>query len=225
MSGEPRHGSYGASSHYDDRYYAWQSEGLAVQTWFRLKHLRHMVKPTDTVVDFGCAAGAVLGALPARRKIGVELNDLPREAAARDFGIETYRWIKDVPDGVADVVISSHTLEHLEAPIEALKQLRPKLKSDGKIVLVLPIDDWRSQRRWERGDINQHLYTWTPMLLGNCLTEAGFEPVDLKVARRTLMRGADRLARMPSPIFDVVSAVFSIARHRQELIAIATPRP
>ena len=54
-----------------------------------------------------------------------------------------------MPDAVADVIVSNHALEHIEAPIDALRQLRPKVKPDGKLVLVLPIDDWRSQRRWD----------------------------------------------------------------------------
>jgi SAM-dependent methyltransferase len=116
------------------------------------------VRPTDTVLDFGCAGGGMLGGLPGARKIGVEISDVERTAAMRDHGVEAYKTLAEVPDGIVDVVVSNHTLEHLAGLYDALCQLKPKLKPDGLLVLVLPIDDWRAQRTWDSNDINRHLY-------------------------------------------------------------------
>lgn len=215
--------SYGASDHYDERYLAWQSVNLEAKVLFKVKKFLPYIKPTDTVLDFGCAHGALLDAIPAARKLGVEVNDAARAQAAEKPGIETYKSLADVDDSIADVVISSHTLEHIAAPYDALCQLRPKLKPGGRLVLVLPIDDWRAQRNYDPKDMNRHLYTWTPMNIGHLLDEAGFDVQEVTVLRRTMMGGFDKVAKLPEPIAEGICALYSVLRHRQELLAVATP--
>lgn len=215
--------SYGASAHYDQRYFDWQNSEIGIKTQFKVRIFAPHIKRSDTVVDFGCAGGGMLAGLECARRIGIEINDVARAAAERDHGIETYASVADVPDEVADVVVSNHALEHIEAPIEALRQLRPKVKPDGKLVLLLPIDDWRSQKQWDPNDINRHLYTWTPLLLGNALDEAGYRPEQMRIVHRTLMRGFPRFAKLPRPVFEGLQVVYSRLRHRQELLAVARP--
>jgi SAM-dependent methyltransferase len=215
--------TYGASGHYDARYFAWQNANIGLKTTIKVARFAPYIKPTDTVLDFGCAGGSMLAALPGTRKIGVELNDIARTSAEKEHKLETYKNLAEVPDAVADVVVSNHTLEHLAGPYEALVQLAPKLKPDGLLVLVLPIDDWRAQYRWRPGDINRHLYTWTPLNLGNLLEEAGYAPEEVRVIHRTLMRGFEKLAKLPRPAFEAASWCYSHVRHRQELLATARP--
>lgn len=216
--------AYGASDHYNANYFAWQNAHIDVKVKVKVKRFASHIKPTHTVLDFGCAGGGLLSALNCTRRIGVELNDVARASAVRDHGIEAYKWVADVPDAVADVIISNHALEHIEAPMEALRQLRPKIKPGGKLVLCLPIDDWRAQKQWDSSDINHHLYTWTPLLLGNTLSDAGYDPGQMKIVRHTLMRGFDKFAKLPEPLFDAVCTLYSYVRHRQDLVAVATPR-
>src|SRR5690242_1765156 len=83
--------SYGASGHYDARYFAWQNANIDIKTRFKVKRFVRHVRPTDTVIDFGCAGGALVAALPGARRIGVEINDVARESAVREYGIEAYR--------------------------------------------------------------------------------------------------------------------------------------
>ena len=216
--------TYGASVHYDADYFAWQNSNIDLKTKIKVKRFSPYIEPTDTVLDFGCAGGAMIAALPGARKIGVELNDVARASAVKNFGVEAYRNLSDVPDGVADVIVSNHTLEHIAAPYDALRQLLPKLKPSGRLVLVLPIDDWRVLRRYDPKDINRHLYTWTPMNIGHLLDEAGYRPEEIRIIHRTLMRGFDRLAKLPEPVFEAVSWFYSHARHRQELLVTARPQ-
>jgi SAM-dependent methyltransferase len=215
--------SYGASEHYDAEYFAWQNKHIDVKSRIKIKRFAPYIRPTDTVLDFGCAGGGMLGSLPGARKIGVEISDVARAAAVRDHGVEAYKSLAEVPDGIVDVVVSNHTLEHLAGPYDALCQLKPKLKPDGLLVLVLPIDDWRAQRRWDAKDINRHLYTWTPLNLGNLLDEAGYRPQEMRIIHRTLMRGFDKFAKAPGPVFEGISWFYSHVRHRQELLATARP--
>ncbi len=213
--------SYGMSAHYDARFFAWQSAHADVRNRLKVALLERYVRRTDAVLDFGCAGGGVLGLLHCRRKIGVEINDVAREAAIRAYGIEAYRSLAEVPEGVADLVISSHTLEHLAGPYQALCELRAKLKPDGRLVLLLPLDDWRAERWWDPDDIRRHLYAWTPRSLGNLLDEAGFRPERLRIVRRALPRGMERYAGLPEPLFDALRWLLSRLRHRQDLLATA----
>lgn len=219
MSGAP---SYGASEHYDAKYFAWQNADADIKTRIKVGKFAPFIRATDTVLDFGSAGGAMLAALPGGRKIGVELNDVARASSER-LGLETYKTLDQVPDGTADVVTSSHTLEHLAAPFDALVQIRPKIKPGGRLVLVLPIDDWRAQRQYDPDDINRHLYTWTPLNIGHLLDESGYRPEHIRVIHRTVMRRLDRFARLPGPAFDAACWFYSHFRHRQEVLAVARP--
>jgi hypothetical protein len=106
--------------------------------------------------------------------VGIEINPVAREAAA-SRGVECYADVQDVPDGIADVIVSNHALEHVPFPIGALRQLREKRKPRGILSLCVPIDNWRRGKRYDPADPNHHLHTWTPLLLGNTLFEAGYE--------------------------------------------------
>lgn len=215
--------NYGASPHYDANYFRWQSRDAAAKVRVRAKIFAPHISQHDSVLDFGCAGGALLAALPGGRKIGVEINDVARSAAEQQFGLDVVKTLADVPEHSVDVVVSSHTLEHIASPFEALRSLRSVLKPGGRLVLLLPIDDWRSQRRWRENDINRHLYTWTPMNIGHLLTEAGFQPMSIRVIHRTFMRGFGWLnRRLPGPAYEAVSWLYSHVRHRQELLALAS---
>jgi SAM-dependent methyltransferase len=219
--------SYGSSTHYDADYFAWQDANARLKAELKVEVFGRFVQSEDTVIDFGAAGGSMLAALPGARRIGVELNDVARGQASSRYGLEVYKTLDLVPDGIADVLVSNHTLEHLEAPFDALRQMRGKLKPDGRLVLVLPIDDWRVRkaRKWDPTDVDRHLYTWTPLNLGNLLAEAGYHPEHLEILHRTLMRSYARAARLPRPVFRLLMWAFSRLRHRQELLAVARLAP
>jgi SAM-dependent methyltransferase len=203
-------------------YYAWHREvaglGAALNLWKFAGH----VGPGDVVVDFGCSGGELLAALPARRRIGVEVN-APALAAARARGIEAHASTAAIADATADVVISHHALEHTLNPLGELVELRRVLKPDGRLVLWLPLDDWRSQRR-ARGDRNHHLYGWTPLLLRNLLTEAGFAVADCRVVTHGWPPGTRVLARvLPRRAFDALARVWGALGRRRQLTAVASP--
>lgn len=180
------------------------------------------VKPSDTVVDFGCGTGGLLERLDAAVKVGVEVSEPAREEA-RLRGIEVVASTSELPDGHADVVISNHALEHTLSPLHELRGLRRVLKPSGKLVLWLPIDDWRAQRR-ATADPNHHLYTWTPLLLANLLDEAGFQVLETRVVAHAWPPATARLARLPRPAFDALARVWAVLRRRRQVMAVAVPR-
>jgi SAM-dependent methyltransferase len=155
---------------YAQRQHELADTGATLDAW----KFRAVTQPDETVIDFGCGSGALLDLLPGRRKIGVEVNPTAR-SHARQRGHETYASSGELTDAIADVVISNHALEHTLAPHAELAELHRALKPGGRLVMWLPLDDWRAQRSPSRGlDRDHHLYTWTPRLIANLLTEAGF---------------------------------------------------
>jgi SAM-dependent methyltransferase len=177
------------------------------------------VRADDSVVDFGCGIGALLEQLPAGSKCGVEVSEpARREAQAR--GLRVVASVSELESECADVVISNHALEHTLAPLDELRDLRRVLRPGGKLVLWLPVDDWRSQRR-PRPDPNHHLYTWTPLLLSNLLEEAGFEVRECRVVAHAWPPFTAFWARGPRPLFDLLARFWAVARRRRQVAAIA----
>jgi SAM-dependent methyltransferase len=177
------------------------------------------VAPGDDVVDFGCGIGALLERLPAASKIGVEVSESARsEAAAR--GLRVVASTRELESDSTDVVISNHALEHTLAPLDELRDLARILRPGGKLVLWLPVDDWRTQRR-PRSDPNHHLYTWTPLLLANLLDETGLEVEECRVVTHAWPPHTAVLARLPRPIFDLIARFWAIVRRRRQVMAVA----
>jgi SAM-dependent methyltransferase len=178
------------------------------------------IHPGDTVLDFGCGTGGLLERIDAGRKLGVEVSEpARREALAR--GLEVVAATGELDDESIDVVISNHALEHTLSPLDELRELRRVLRPGGRIVLWLPLDDWRAQRRPASDDPDHHLFAWTPKLLANLLAEAGFERVDCRVETRAWPPRAPLLVRLPRPLFDALGRVWAVVRRRRQLAAVA----
>lgn len=141
-----------------------------------------------TVLDFGCGDGTMLRSLPAKRKLGVEVNEACQQRiralnAQEAVAIELYDDLAKVPEGIADVAISNHCLEHVPLPLVTLKALRRVVVPGGQLVLVTPFDDWRrpGHRSWSSDDIDRHLHTWSPRNLGNLVSEGGFKVLEVRI--------------------------------------------
>jgi SAM-dependent methyltransferase len=180
MNGDNDSGLGDAVHHYDKTYFEWQREiGRFGVIASRFKYAPH-IKPTDRVVDFGSGGGYLLAALTCAVRIGVEVNPSARDEAARN-GITCVRTAAELPDDYADVIISNSCLEHVEHPLAELRVLYTKVRPGGTIVISVPNETLGS--RYRPGDINQHLYCWSPMTLGNLLTVAGFRVQSVSVSR------------------------------------------
>lgn len=162
---------YGAAG---ERYFDYQSRDADVMaTHLAAKFSRH-IRGSDVVVDFGCGSGSLLKRLLCTQRFGVEINPAARRVAQAN-GIACFESLDQVQDHTVDVAIAHHSLEHVASPLGILIDLRSKLKPGGTLLLVVPIDDWRTQKHYDQNDPNHHLYTWTPLLLGTLLEEAGFD--------------------------------------------------
>jgi SAM-dependent methyltransferase len=180
------------------------------------------VRPSDTVVDFGCSSGKLLLSLEAAERIGVEVNPATRAEAAQ-AGLTVFDSLGSVADQSVDVAVSNHVLEHVLSPYAALRDLRRVLRPTGRLVLCIPADDWRNARDWRSGDRDHHVFAWTPLTLGNLLTEAGFDPIFVRMRQRAWPPKYEQVHRLPRPLWDAACFAWAVIRRRREILALAQP--
>jgi SAM-dependent methyltransferase len=161
------------TTHYDASYFSWQQSIGEFGGWANLPKFTPYIRETDTVLEFGCGGGYLLKNIPCARRLGVEINPAARDTARRN-GIEVYGQASEIQAKV-DAIISNHALEHARHPLAELVSLKDRLNRSGKAVFVVPCEGVRTN--YSPDDINYHLYTWSPMNLGNLFTEAGFKVI------------------------------------------------
>lgn len=209
-------------------YFAWQKPAGTKVAVYNRKFFAPFVQPEDRVLDFGCGGGYLLNALSVRSKTGVEINPAA-QAEARGLGIEVAATLAELEEREFDVAISSHSLEHVTNPYGTLVSLRRLLRAGGKLVLLLPVDDWRNERLkgpWNGPDINGHLYAWTPQLLGNLLAASGFHPVFIRVINYVWPPRLDRFFWAVSPaVFEMAAYLSSVVLRRRQIWAVAEATP
>ncbi len=94
------------------------------------------------------------------------------------MGYKIFSSARQLEDNYYDLIISNHALEHTLSPLNELKELYLKLKRGGKIVFVVPCEC--ISYAYKPADINNHIYSWSPMCLGNIFNEAGFTVIESK---------------------------------------------
>jgi SAM-dependent methyltransferase len=216
--------TYGCSPHYSGSegiaYLKWQNSQGAVNGRINVRKFRNIEFYEKIVLDFGAGAGNLLEIINAKRKIAVEINAAAREILL-EKGIECRSSIEEIDSSSVDVVISHHSLEHVPYPIQALREMLRVMKPGGELHLWLPIDDWRVQREYCANDVNHHLNTWTPQLIGNSLNEAGYDlnMVSIRVVNHAWIPGYKHLFRFPG--FDFACKVWSILKKSRQLVVVA----
>jgi len=204
------------------RYFRYQLEASRDVADLEAEKFTGAIKPTDTVLDFGCGSGLVLSLLKCSRRVGIEVNPEARRCA-EGLGIECFSSLDKIADACIDVAISNHALEHVERPLDELREIRRVLRAGGRLVVSVPIDDWRLSRRYDPADPNRHLYTWSVQLLGNCLESAGFQVGSRSIrVLHEAFPGRYRVAlrkALGNFGFRVFCKVFSVLCKRRQLIA------
>lgn len=161
----------GGEDYYDEDYFAWQQSMGEFGGKISARMFQPYIKEDSTVVELGSGGGYLLNCIVAKEKIGIEINDTARCFAEKN-GIKSVKYVRDIKDNYADIIISTHVLEHVENPLGILRELYSKLKDGGKIVFYVPNES--CDMEYTRSEINNHLYTWNCLTLGNLFKAAGY---------------------------------------------------
>jgi SAM-dependent methyltransferase len=132
----------------------------------------HFPTPHGRILEYGCGIGQNIAAL--KDAVGYDVSPEAVEECTRR-GITTIAHVDDIPARHYDLVLCRHVLEHVEQPLDVLRQLLSYLGDDGTLILVLPKEKHR--RVPLNVDIHRHLYCWNFRTINNLIHLAGGVPV------------------------------------------------
>ena len=221
-------GSGVTSAHYSgekgSKYFEWQNQFGERSGKIEARKFASDMNPNSILLDFGCGSGHLLNSLEAKEKIGLEINPYA-VSHAKKLGIKVFSDIAQIQTESVDIVISNHALEHVPSPLESVKELRRVMKKGGKLSICIPIDDWRRAKKFDPKDINNHLHTWTPQLIGNIFVEAGFNPnnLDISILRRSWFPGTKYLWKNER-LFDLLCTLYCLVKRNGYQIVLKTTK-
>ncbi len=202
-------------TYYNERYFDWQREIGEFEGEVGLFKFKYYINSSDNVIDFGCGGGYLLKNLICNRKIGIEPNVSARRVA-ESRGIKVYDKIEEIPDNFADVIISNHALEHVLCPYEVVKSLKRKVKVGGKLIFVVPHQGPNEEFKEE--DVNQHLYTWNPLTLGNLFKVAGYRVIKVEKIRHMWPPRFRLIKRFfGEELFHLIARIYAILKNNYQI--------
>ena len=133
------------------------------------------------VADLGCNTGYYLR-LGGPGSFGLDVSG-PNLEACRKEGLscafhDLNRTPLPLSDAAFDVVLLSHVLEHVHAPIRLLMEANRVLAPGGKVLIGLPIEDslYSRLRMNYYGGPEGHIYSFSRKNIAKLLGIAGFGP-------------------------------------------------
>ena len=204
-------------------YFARQNLNAQQTAIYNKEFFKRFISPQDSVLDFGCGGGHLLRQLPGKRKVGIDINPAALEVAQSN-GIETYSSLDAVEGELLSCVISSHAIEHVSDPYGLLLKLKKNLEPDGLLLWLSPMDDWHNthQRVWKANDFDMHLYSWTPLTIGNLVTAAGYKLQSVETITHAIPpRIAHRLWRLNKRLFHIAAYIWATFSNRRQLFVVA----
>jgi SAM-dependent methyltransferase len=136
------------------------------------------------VLDVGCGAGGNLKSLQEQgwQVFGIEISDVAaahaRDLLQADIHTGTLESATFPPKSF-DLVLMSHSLEHLPSPADALSRVHSLLKDDGLLVVSVPnvnsLEYKLFGRWWFQLDTPRHFYHFDKRSLSGLLTQAGLQ--------------------------------------------------
>lgn len=178
-----------------DWYYRSIKENIFQRYWHRMrfKEISKLIEKTDgQILDIGSADGVftkvILEKSGAKKVIGVDVLKNSVDWANKHWKNKKVEFIladaNDLKfkDETFDAVFALEVLEHVETPLEILKDIRRVLKRDGYAVFLVPTDSLLFEIIWFfwtrlRGKIwkGTHLQTYKGDYLIRLSKQAGFK--------------------------------------------------
>ncbi len=140
----------------------------------RQKRAKKIIKmfngKSGTALDIGCGRGHMLKKLKKNNWecYGTEISETLSQSLIRD-GLKIFNSIDikscDFPSNHFDVVTLFHVFEHLQNPVDTLKEIGRILKPGGLLFIEIPnFSSWQAQIKrgqWQHLDAPRHLFHFT----------------------------------------------------------------
>ena len=165
------------NANYNKNYFDWQKKDSIFGAIANKPKFNDIIKENYTVLDFGCGGGYLLANYKNIHRYGVEINSEAHKECELN-GVKVFSNSNEIPENFFDLIISNNALEHVENPLQELKNLYKGLKQKGKICIVVPCDNITNKFR--DNDPDFHFFSFSPLNLGNILTAANFKLIESK---------------------------------------------
>lgn len=159
--------------------YAWR-----VKKWVKVN------ANASSVLEIGCGPGLMLDAFRRLgcRVIGIERNQEVAEIGRRGLGLEIVSTpIEKFPSDMRfDLILMFHVLEHIQDPVELLRECAARLSPKGVLIISVPnFSSWQSHfagAKWFHLDVPRHLTHFTAGTLSSALERVGLQPTSISFA-------------------------------------------
>jgi SAM-dependent methyltransferase len=198
------------NTHFNEAYYNARAE-IALTKFFS------GVDKNAKLLDFGCGLGQNIYKMP--NAMGYDISQFGVEFC-RKKGIQATTDLTAVPDGAYDVIFSAHVLEHHPHPKTMLEDIFSKMKSGGRLLLVLPYET-HGRAKFEF-DLNQHLFTWNFQAINNLLLLSGFKIKENKYVRGAGYNRLLPLAKINFGLYRTATNLLSRLMGIKEMMIVAT---
>ncbi len=139
----------------------------------KVSRLKRNHPAAKNILDYGCGTGEFLLEMKHSgfEVWGIEQNDHARFAASKKINVFAPDQLYLFENQQFDIVSLWHVLEHIHSLNEVLTQFHRILKSNGRLIVAVPICDSFDARyykeMWAALDLPRHLYHFNLSSLGN----------------------------------------------------------
>ena len=176
----------------------------------------------DRVLEIGVGLGTNLRYLRCREKVGFDIGDYGRESCEA-YGIEFCTDMADLGDRKFSTVILHHVIEHVPNPLATIETARGFLEPDGRILIFVPNDAPRLERRYRKDDPNHHLYSWSALTLGNLVESAGLRIEEIRIRPFGYERFLAPLTKLHDAAYRAALFLLRLVRPVSEIFLVAKP--
>jgi len=139
------------------------------------------LRRTDSILDVGCGTGQIVARLQRLGYNAVGIDPFVPSDIYDDKRLRVRKCELSEVKERYDVILLSHSLEHMPDQCGVLQHVAGRLRADGRAIVRIPLalEAWhRNRARWRELDAPRHLFLHTPKSLDIVARAAGLRVVN-----------------------------------------------